>query len=262
MTSTRIVPRHIPLSLFFIVPAKTSDQIVPKITELEGLGWPYIIICGERVEHPHVVYRPAKGKYDALNYGVTLLPADADIIVFNDVDTKIHNFRSLLPLTTRPDLGVVFTRVQVANGPQHLFYQFLDRVRKRILIAASGELMILHRELINRVFPIPPCKAEDSYILFKALELGYPARFITRCATQTERPITLELEEQYKRRTVAGIYQALTYTKPSLSIRVFYILLPLFAPLLLVLGKTGYHWMHGIHLGFLDHRRGDVRGSW
>jgi hypothetical protein len=35
--------------------------------------------------------------------------------------------------------------------------------------------MIMRREVFEKVLPIPPCIAEDSYILFKALE-HYPAK--------------------------------------------------------------------------------------
>jgi hypothetical protein len=79
---------------------------------------------------------------------------------------------------------------------------------------------------------------------------------------ETERTKTAEKEETYKRKTVGGIYQALAYTKPPYSIKLFYTLLPIACPLLLVLGKRGYFWMSGILLGFLDYLRGDRIGFW
>jgi len=60
--------------------------------ELEGMQAPYIIVCGERVDHPNVVYREARGKWDAINFGSQFVPGDANVVVLNDVDTRIHNF--------------------------------------------------------------------------------------------------------------------------------------------------------------------------
>ncbi|EMR74268.1 hypothetical protein MCGE09_00428, partial [Thaumarchaeota archaeon SCGC AB-539-E09] len=73
---------------------------------------------------------------------------------------------------------------------------------------------------------------------------------------------SIEKEEMYKRKTVSGLYQALSYTKPPRSIKLFYILLPFASPLLLVLGRKRYYWMRGILLGFIDYLRGDRSGTW
>jgi hypothetical protein len=49
--------------------------------------------------------------------------------------------------------------------------------------------MLIKREVFKRVLPILPCTAEDSYILFKALELRYRAHFCTKTYVTTERTI-------------------------------------------------------------------------
>jgi cellulose synthase/poly-beta-1,6-N-acetylglucosamine synthase-like glycosyltransferase len=143
-----------------------------------------------------------------------------------------------------------------------LFLHLQNQIRQKIPITASGELILIKRSVFERVLPLKPCKAEDCYILFKVLEHGYDAVFCDECYAETERTKTAEEEEAYKRRTVAGIYQALSYTRPSLSIRLFYIILPLLSPLLLVSGKNGYFWMKGILLGFMDYLHGDRSGVW
>jgi hypothetical protein len=107
-----------------------------------------------------------------------------------------------------------------------------------------------------------PCKAEDSYILFKVMELKGRVVFCEDCYTETERTRSIEKEEDYKRRTVCGIYQALAYAKPSSFVRIFYVLLPFASPILLFLGKKGYFWMKGILLGLTDYLRGDRSGIW
>jgi len=94
--------------------------------------------------------------------------------------------------------------------------------------------------------PIPPCIAEDSYILFKALELGYHAHFCTKAYATTKRTGSTKEEEAYKARTTLGIYQALKYARPPPWIRAFYKLLPAAAPLLTLAGEDGRAWMAGI----------------
>jgi hypothetical protein len=126
------------------------------------------------------------------------------------------------------------------------FYKIADPIRKRFHIFASGELMSFKRHVFECVLPIPPCIAEDSYMLFKALELGYRAHFCTKAYVTTERTSNTEEEEAYKARTTLGIYQALKHTRPPPWIRTFYKLLPLFAPLLAIAGEDGRAWMTGI----------------
>lgn len=34
----------------------------------------YIIVCSEKIDHPNVVYREARGKWDAINFGAKFVP--------------------------------------------------------------------------------------------------------------------------------------------------------------------------------------------
>jgi cellulose synthase/poly-beta-1,6-N-acetylglucosamine synthase-like glycosyltransferase len=236
---------------FFLVLARDRRGVEEKSAELDALGVPYTIVCGEPLPLLKVVYRRPMGKYDAINFGVQSL-GGAEIICLNDVDTRIHNFHEALKELQDDAVGLVYCKVVVKGGPQPRFYRLLDAIRGRIHVAASGELMVLRRGLLEKVVPLPPCKAEDSYILFRALELGYIVVFSRSCFVTTRRTETLEEEAAYKRRTVSGIYQALSYAKPPPLIRLFYPLLPFVAPLLLVLGRTGYYWTKGIVEGAVN----------
>lgn len=249
-------------SIFFMVLARDKKHVAGKIVELEKLDVPYIIVCGERINHSKVVYRAPKGKYDAINFGATLIPEYVDIVVFNDVDAKIGNFDNALQYFRNRNVDLLTGTERVKIGPQNLFFRLQNPIRRKIPITASGELMLIKRKVLERVLPLKPCKAEDCYILFKVLEYGYKVIFCEDYYAETERTRTVEEEEAYKRRTVAGIYQALSYTHPPCSIRLFYIILPLLSPLLLVLGKRGYFWMKGILLGLVDYLRGDQSGVW
>jgi len=231
--------------VFFIVPARDGRCVPEKIRELEELQVPYIIVCGERMDLRNVVYREARGKWDAINFGSRFLPKEANVVVLNDVDTRIHNFEHALS-HLNGEADIVYCRVSVARGPQVKFYRIADPIRKRLHIFASGELMLMHRGVFENVLPIPPCLAEDSYILFKALELGYRAHFCTKAYVETERTSNAKEEEAYKGRTTLGIYQALKYAKPPPWIRAFYKILPLTAPLLALAGEDGRAWMRGI----------------
>lgn len=250
------------MKLFFLVLARDESYVVEKIEELRRTGAPYLIVCGKRLNHPNVVYREPKGKFDAINFGVNFIPEDVDVVALNDVDTKIYNIEAALRYFASSEVALVFARVSVKEGPQKSFYVLLDFIRRKVPIAASGELMLIRRDLLANVFPLKPCKAEDSYILFKVLELKYRAVFCEDCYVETERTKTAEKEEIYKRRTVGGIYQALAYTRPPYLIKIFYILLPIASPLLLVLGKKGYFWTRGIMQGLIDYLRGDRTGVW
>jgi len=231
---------------FFIVPARDRRGVMEKIAELEAMRVPFVVVCGERLKHPNVVYREARGKWDAINFGSGFVPEDADVVVLNDVDTRIHNFEHALGhLNGKAD--IIYCKVNVTRGPQVKFYRIADPIRKRFHIFASGELMLFKRDVFKRVLPIPPCISEDSYMLFKALELGYRAHFCTKAYVTTERTSNAEEEEAYKTRTTLGIYQALKHTKPPPWIRMFYKLLPLAAPLLVLAGKDGRAWMKGIN---------------
>lgn len=206
---------------------------------------PYVIVCGEKVNHPNVKYRQVKGKWDAINYSINFVPCEAKIIVFNDVDNTITNFSHVLEKLNQGK-DIVYCKISVAKGPQVKFYKLLDPIRKSLHVAANGDLMVMRREVLDRVLPIPPCIAEDSYILFKALELGYRAHFSTVTYVKTEKSPDALLEEKYKIRTTLGIYQALNYAKPPIWIRIFYSILPAFAPMLFIAGKDGKAWALGI----------------
>ncbi|MCD6263983.1 hypothetical protein J7L60_06225 [Candidatus Bathyarchaeota archaeon] len=247
------------MDLFFLVLARDGRGVEEKIEELNALGVPYIIVCGERLSTPNTVYRKPLGKYDAINFGARLI-GEAEIICLNDVDTKIHNFSEALKPLQDDEVGLVYCRVVVEGGPQPRFYRLLDAIRSRIPVAASGELMVLRRELFERLIPLKPCRAEDTYILFKTLELGYRTVFCRDCWVTTTRTETLEEEAAYKRRTVGGIYQALSYTRPPPLVRAFYLLLPVAAPLLLALGRVGYYWTRGIIEGTASLLRKEERG--
>jgi hypothetical protein len=250
------------MKLFAMVLARDKNHVEKKIKEFERLQIPFIIICGEKLNDPRVIYREPKGKFDAINFGARFLPQDSDLILMNDVDTEIFNLNSALKHFQRKEVGLIFAKVVVETGPQKSFYKMLDSIRRIIPITASGELMIIRNNLLQQIFPLKPSKAEDSYILFKTLELGSNAVFSEDTYVKTVRTIKAEEEEKYKRRTVGGLYQALGYSKPPFMIRLFYIILPLISPFLLVLGKNGYYWMKGILLGFVDYLRGDRTGQW
>jgi len=250
------------VNCYFLVLARDKRHVEKKIEELSSLKVPYLIVCGERLNHPGVVYREARGKYDAINFGARLIPKDVDIVVLDDVDTKIHNFSAALHEFMREKATVLFTKVMVREGPQNVFYLFQDKIRRRLLIACEGELMLIRRKMLDEILPLKPCKAEDTYILFKVLRHKNRAIFCEDCYCETERTKTIEKEEMYKRKTVAGIYQALSYATPPPLIRIFYILLPFLSPILLLLGGKGYYWTRGILLGFVDYLRGDRTGVW
>ena len=157
---------------FFLVLARNEKYVDEKIEELKRLGIPYVIICGGNINHPNVFYRKPEGKFDAINFGARFVSEYADVVVLNDVDTKIVNFRTALKHFKHKEVGLVFAKVFVKEGPQRLFYVILNSIRRRLPLAASGELMLIRRNVFTRILPIRPCKAEDSYILFKVLELG------------------------------------------------------------------------------------------
>jgi hypothetical protein len=193
---------------------------------------------------------------------LSFVPSGIDVVAFNDVDTVIHNFEAALNLFQNRDISLVFAKVDVGVGPQLTFYSFLDVLRRRVPIAASGELMLIRYELLKSIMPLKGCKAEDSYVLFRVLEKGGKIAFCEDSYVTTKRTTFAEEEEAYKRRTVGGIYQALSMTKPPAVVRLFYVLLPFASPLLLLMGKKGYYWARGILLGFVDYARGDRTASW
>jgi hypothetical protein len=241
--------------VFFIVPARNGRCVPKKIRELEELEVPYVIVCGERMNRRNIVYREARGKWDAINFGSRFVPEEADVIVLNDVDTRIRNFEHALS-HLKGGADIVYCKVSVSKGPQVKFYRIADPIRKKLHIFASGELMLIDRRAFERLLPIPPCLAEDSYLLFKALELGYRAHFCTKAYAETERTSNAKEEEAYKGRTTLGIYQVLNYAKPPPWIRAFYRTLPLTAPLLALTGEDGRAWTKGIWQAVKANRSG------
>ena len=247
---------------FFVVLARDSKHVIEKIRELENLGFSYLIVCGENLNLPNVAFRAAKGKYDAINFAAQNLPRDAKIIAFNDVDTRIYNIEAALHDFRQTRASLLFAKLWVKEGPQVFLNALLDSLKKRILVTASGELMIVRRDILDKILPLEPCKAEDTYILFKTLEHRGKVVFCEKCYLETQRTINAQKEESYKRKTITGIYQALSYAKVSFGIKLFYVLLPFMSPVLLILGKKGFYSMKGILLGFLDFIRGDREGFW
>ena len=81
----------------FLVLARDKNHVKEKVRELSNLNIPFLIVCGERINHPNVKYRAPRGKYDAINFGAELIP-DVDVVALNDVDTKIRNLARWLSL--------------------------------------------------------------------------------------------------------------------------------------------------------------------
>ena len=164
---------------FFIVLARDQQHVQEKIAELENMKVRFLVICGERISHPNVIYREAMGKWDAINFGAKFIPKDVNVIVLNDVDTRIHNFAYALH-DLESKISLVYCQVKVSKGPQIKFYKILDPIRRSDSCVRCGELMLVRKNVFDHVLPIPPCIAEDSYVLFKVLELEYSAHFCTR----------------------------------------------------------------------------------
>ncbi len=247
---------------FFLVFARDRAHVFEKIEELENLGYQYKIVCGEQIAHQNVVYQQPKGKFAAINFGMTLVPKDVEFVAMNDVDTKIHNFNAVLNVLRDKSIALAFGTELVKEGPQSLFFRIFNPIRRIIPAAGSGELLVVRKSVLQKILPLKPCKAEATLILFSILQAGHRIVFCEDCYAETVRTKTPQKEELYKRKTVAGIYQAMNYSRPPVMVRVFYIMLPLASPLLLVIGKKGYYWMRGILLGLTDFLRGDRTGSW
>ncbi len=232
-------------------------MVESKISELESYGFPYTVVCGEEMAANRVVFRKPAGKWDAINYGCEFVPSNVDVVAINDVDTTIHNLEHALALTSEFDL--VYCAVKPDGGPQVAFYAFADPLRARLNLFASGELMMIRKPKLDRLIPIPPCMAEDSYLLFKAMELNYPVRFCSDAYVTTSRTANAAQETAYKERTTLGILQALDYARPSVAIRLFYRSLPLLAVPLMLMGENGQAWATGIARAVRSHAAGSKR---
>lgn len=244
-----------------VVPARDLAGVRRKIAELSGLGLDYLIVCGERTDLPNTVYRPPAGKFDALNAGIALALPRADIVVLNDVDTRIDDLEGPLELIRRTGADMVFCGVEVSVGPQQRFYRLMDLVRRYLLIAATGEMVLVRAGPLAEVMPFPPTMAEDTWLLFKFQERGRATLFWDRRGVSTNRTTSRVEEAAYKRRTVCGIYQALSRTRPGTLVTLFYGILPFAAPALLVTGADGRAWCTGIWRGLGDFLSGTKGGS-
>ncbi len=232
-------------------------MVESKIRELESYGFPYVVVCGEEMKAKDVVFREANGKWDAINYGCEFVPKDTEVVVINDVDTTIHNVELALASTMNFDL--VDCGVKPAEGPQRNFYAFADPLRERLHIFSSGGMTLFRKPVLDRLLPIPPCIAEDTYLLFKAMELRCRIAFKRDAYVTTFRTANATEEVSYKERTTLGILQALDYTRPPIAIRLFYRALPLLAILLMLMGENGRAWGNGITRASRLHVQGSNR---
>jgi hypothetical protein len=245
------------MKVFFLVLARDGALVGSKVRELESYGFPYTVVCGEEMGMDGVVFRKAMGKWDAVNFGCGLVPDDVDVVAINDVDTQIHQLDKALGLVSRFDL--VYSAVRPEAGPQRSFYAFADPLRERLNLFASGELMLIRKKVLDKLLPVPPCMAEDSYLLFKAMELNRSVTFCRDTYVTTGRTETAAEEVAYKERTTLGILQALDYSKPTALIRVFYRALPLLAMPLMLMGENGRAWGVGVARASRLHSQGSNR---
>ena len=239
---------RVPYSIFFLVLARDMDHVFTKISELEKMGIAYIIVCGQKNDHPNIVFREPVGKYDAINYGFSLVPKNIDLVVLNDVDTQLFNFSEAIKVMDT-QTGLVYAKPVISEGPQRIFTKLFESIRTKYMIAPSGELMIIRRNILENILPMKPCKSEDAYIMFKTMEMGHKIVYTNKCFFLTQKPTTNYDEVNYKRRTMCGIYQAISMTSPPPYILFFYTLLPLSCIALLVLGKVGTVFVKCIWLG-------------
>jgi hypothetical protein len=239
--------------------ARDGSLVEAKVRELRSYGYPYLVVCGEEMDAEGVVFREATGKWDAINYGAQFLPDGVEFVVINDVDTSIHGIGEALAMASRFDL--VYSAVKPVSGPQVSFYAFADPLRAKLNLFASGELMVVRKRTLDELLPIPPCMAEDSYLLFKAMELRRKVVFCREAYVTTSRTTRASEEAAYKERTTLGILQALDYATPPLTIRLFYRGLPLFAIPLMLLGEKGKAWASGVLRAVRLHAEGSKRTS-
>lgn len=238
-------------NVFFLVFARTAAEARRKIPELEDLGFPYLVVCGERCQLPNVIHRAPAGKWDAINFGAKILKS-CDLVCLHDADTRIVGFPAALRAFEDPRVDMIFCKVIVEKGPQKYFYKLLDLVRHAFPLIASGELMILRERVFREILPLPPCKTEDNYILFRVMARGGNVYFLEDCFTITERTSTWKEEMAYKRRTATGLYQALYLARPPVHVFAVYLLVPFILPAFLLLGRNGIAWIEGILLGLVD----------
>ncbi len=243
---------------FCLVLARDAKQVRAKMLEVESIGLPFTVICGESFDDPRVVHRPPVGKWDAINYGYACIPREADVVVLNDVDAEIHGLENMFSsLSGGSDF--VYAAVRPSGGPQPKFYAIANPLNRAMNIFAMGELVVVRKTLLDKLMPIPPCLAEDTYLLFKAMELHYKVEFCQDAYVNTFRTSSLAEEVLYKERTTLGILQALDYTRPPPWIRLFYRSLPALAAMLMLAGDEGRAWGRGITRAIRLHIEGSNR---
>ena len=240
--------------------ARDAKSIRTKIHEIERIGLPFIVVCGENFHDSRVVYRVPVGKWDAINYGYGYIPQENDVVVLNDVDTEIHGLEHMFSSVSGGS-DFVYAAVRPSGGPQPKFYAIANPLNRVLKIFAMGELVVIRKQLLDKLMPIPPCLAEDTYLLFKAMELNYKAEFCEDAYVNTFRTSLISEEVLYKERTTLGILQALDYTKPPPWIRLFYRSLPFLAAMLMLAGEDGRAWGKGIMRAIRLHIEGSNRTS-
>lgn len=245
---------------FCLVLARSANSIRTKMREIERLGLPFIVVCGESFDDPRVVHRPPIGKWDAINFGYGYIPGEADVVVLNDVDTEIHGLDHMFSSVARGS-DFVYAAVRPSGGPQPKFYAIANPLNRALNIFALGELVMIRKKLLDKLMPIPPCLAEDTYLLFKAMELNYKVDFREDVFVTTSRTSSTTEEVLYKERTTLGILQALDYTRPPPWIRLFYHSLPILAVMLMLSGEDGRAWARGIMGAVKLHLEGSNRTS-
>jgi hypothetical protein len=248
------------LNVFVLVMARDGLLVESKLEELRRYELPYLVVCGEKDLHaPGVIYREARGKWDAINFGYGFVPPDTDVVVLNDVDTQIHGLGEALSMIEKGGRDLVYCVVRPSSGSQPKFYALADPLRERLHLFASGELMLIRKGTLDRLMPIPPCMAEDSYLLFRAMQFDYQVALCRDTFVTTKRTSNSAEEAAYKERTTLGILQALDYSVPPPWIRLFYYSTPLLATMLALAGEDGRAWARGMIGGFRLHMEGSKR---
>jgi cellulose synthase/poly-beta-1,6-N-acetylglucosamine synthase-like glycosyltransferase len=240
--------------------ARNAKLIQTKIYEIERIGLPFIVICGENFPDSRVVQRAPVGKWDAINYGYGLIPRETDVVVLNDVDTEIHGLEHMLSSVVEGS-DFAYAAVRPSGGSQPKFYAIANPLNRVLKIFAMGELVVIRKKVLDNLMPIPPCLAEDTYLLFKAMELNYKVDFCEDAYVNTIRTSSISEEVLYKERTTLGILQALDYTRPPPWIILFYRSLPILAAMLMLGGEDGRAWARGIMRAIRLHIEGSNRTS-
>jgi len=152
------------MKVFFLVLARDETHVSEKIEELKQLEVPYLVVCGERIGNSHIIYRKRKGKYDAINYGAGFIPKDADLVVLNDVDTKICNFEEALKNFRSKNVALVFAKSRKTSWYDGLsLIDTLDNIVKPVRFSLDTPL----RGCVQDVY-----KDEDKELIICKIETG------------------------------------------------------------------------------------------